>query len=96
MAVQVESYIPRCGDHVLHRPSGENWLVAYAEGDDIAWTGWPDGMARLHDCDVTYRCTDAEHAVAVEQWRHVRDDSRCGRVLRLYAPTLSSDRPDAE
>jgi len=76
--------IPRCGDKVLHRPSEETWLVAWAEGNDIAPSGWPNCMARLSDCDVTYRCSDAEHAKAVDDWRSVQDDSRGRRVLRLY------------
>jgi hypothetical protein len=77
--------LPRCGDTVRHRPTREKWIVAWAEGDDIAWTGWPDGMARLSDCDVIRRYTDAEHRAWVEKWRSTGDrDSRRSRVLRLY------------
>lgn len=78
---------PRCGDHVHHKPTGEKWVVAYADAEknDIAWAGWPDGRARLVDCEVIYRCTDAEHASAVELWRSSRDlTSRRATVLRLY------------
>jgi hypothetical protein len=77
---------PRCGDHVLHRPSGERWMVAYADADQdtIAWTGWPDGRANLSDCEVVYRCTDEEHRQAVEQWRAAQDSSRRTNVLARY------------
>jgi hypothetical protein len=76
--------IPRCGDHVLHTPSGETWEVAWAEGDDLAWAGWPDGTARVHDCRIVKRCTDAEHVAAVQQWKDLNDDTRPTRVRRLY------------
>lgn len=78
-----EPLIPRCGDSVRHR-SGEVWFVAWVEGDDIAWAGWPNGMARLADCELTYRCTDDEHVKAVREWEKVTDDSRAARVRRLY------------
>lgn len=80
--------LPRCGDVVFHRPSGERWIVAWAEGDDLAWTGWPNGVARLSDCDVVRRCTDAQHVKAVEMWlRPGQHDSRSARVRRLYGAT---------
>lgn len=77
---------PRCGDHVLHKPSGETWVVAYADGlrDEIAWAGWPDGRANLSDCEVVYRCTDEEHRQAVEAWRKATDSSRRTNVLARY------------
>ncbi len=78
---------PRCGDFVLHRPSGERWLVAYADPDrdDLAWFGWPNGLARLSDCEVVRRCTDDQHAKAVDEWRRSSgDDGRRNRVLRMY------------
>lgn len=57
----------RAGDHVLHTPTGETWVVAYVDGEDLTWGGWPDGMARTHDCTVTYRCTDEEHVAMLHQ-----------------------------
>lgn len=51
-----------CGDTVRHRPSGEEWLVAAADvqADDLMWCGWPEGMARASDCDVTKRASPEE------------------------------------
>ena len=80
--------IPRCGDHVRHGPSGENWLVAWAEGDDLAPAGWPTTIARLADCEVTRRCTDEEHVVAVRLWRNSQD-GHGPRVRRIYAAALT-------
>jgi hypothetical protein len=88
---------PRCGDRVLHRPSGEGWLVAFAdaEHDDIAWAGWPDGRARLSDCDVTYRCSDAEHRQAVLMWAKSKGgDNRRAAVMQRYGAAIQ-ESPDA-
>ncbi len=86
--------VPRCGDTVLHRPTGDLLEVAWAYGDDFAWFGWPDGRARLSDCDLIERCSDEEHAKAVSQWLDVERrpderghrDSRAGMVRHLYRP----------
>jgi hypothetical protein len=83
-ADQTDTTVPRCGDYVFHRPTEETWMVAWAEGEDLAWAGWPDGKARLSDCDVVYRCTGDEHRKAVDDWRNVTNDTRPHRVLRLY------------
>lgn len=85
--------LPRCGDTVRHRPTGETWLVAFAHRNEIAWCGWPDGRAHLSDCEVIERCSDEGHAKAVAMWlddRHVDDrgqiDTRVAMVRHLYRP----------
>ena len=40
------------GDTVLHKPTGEEWLVAGVKGDRLMWCGWPQGTASLNDCDL--------------------------------------------
>jgi hypothetical protein len=81
--------MPRCGDHVRHRPTGERWLVAWAEGDELAPAGWPTSMARLADCEVIHRCSDMEHAAAVREWGSSQGGHRT-RVLRLYGEALTN------
>jgi NTP pyrophosphatase (non-canonical NTP hydrolase) len=83
----------RCGDHVLHTPSGERWVVAWAEGELLAWAGWPNGIAQQADCSVIYRCSDEQHRQAVQEWAGSTDcDGRRARVLRLYgAATEAGD-----
>lgn len=79
--------IPRCGDTVHHRPSGEDWLVAYADParDELAWCGWPPGVAKLSDCDLVERCTDEEHAALVAQiLRMPGGDHRPDGVRRMH------------
>lgn len=51
----------RAGDKVHHTPTGEDWIVAYVDGEHMAWCGWPEGEAKVADCTVTEACTDAEH-----------------------------------
>ena len=58
----------RTGDTVLHRPSGEAWLVAYVDGPDLAWFGWPEGFARVDDCELVKACSDEEHEKALRKW----------------------------
>lgn len=83
----------RCGDHVLHVPSGEEWVVAYADYDTdrLAWAGWPDGTAPLNECERIKACSDDEHAAAVASWSTVRDDSRPSNVSRLYGPDKADE-----
>jgi hypothetical protein len=42
----------RTGDTVLHRPTGESWVVAYVINDRLAWCGWPEGEAKASDCEI--------------------------------------------
>lgn len=53
--------LPRAGDLILHRPSGETLMVAYVDGQNLAWCGWPAGEANLSDCEIKKPCTDEEH-----------------------------------
>ena len=79
--------IPRCGDTVHHRPSGEDWLVAYADParDEIAWCGWPPGVAKLSDCTLVRRCSAEEHAALVAQiLRMPGGDHRPDGVRRMH------------
>lgn len=88
----------RCGDTVLHYPSGETWTVAYAdyERDALAWMGWPEGFAKITDCILLASATDAEHREHVERWSKLTtNDHRPAVVRRLYGPTPQPDPPEA-
>ena len=71
-----------CGDHVLHRPSGETWVVAAADhaANDLMWCGWPEGMGRVSDCEVIKRATPEESAELHAQL----DGSRRRMADRVY------------
>lgn len=51
----------RCGDVVKHNPTGEEWIVAYVDGDRLAWCGWPPGEALTSDCTLVRAATDEQH-----------------------------------
>jgi hypothetical protein len=83
------AHTPRCGDHVRHGPTGETWVVAFADTKtgELAWAGWPPGRARIADCEVVYQCPDQTHRDSVESWRNSADSSTRDHVLRLYGAT---------
>lgn len=83
----------RCGDVVRHRPSGEEWLVAYAdyESGHLAWTGWPEGRASLADCDLVRSCDDAGHIASVRAWlKPGSGGHRAKAVRRLYPEAVAA------
>jgi hypothetical protein len=47
------------GDHVHHNPSGEDWVVAYVRGEHLVACGWPHSMARLADCHLIKKASEA-------------------------------------
>lgn len=47
------------GDHVLHRPSGETWVVAYVREGRLSACGWPDEVVPAADCELVKKA-DAE------------------------------------
>jgi hypothetical protein len=81
--------VPRCGDHVVEKTSRDKLVVAFADASQnvLAWSGWPDGRGDLSNYQIVYRCTDAEHQAAVEDWRKLGEregDTRRSNVLRRY------------
>jgi len=48
------------GDTVLHKPSGETWVVAAVEGEHLYWCGWPPGRAHLADCELLEKAKEGE------------------------------------
>lgn len=76
----------RCGDTVIHRPTGERWLVAHVDGEYLAWVGWPDGEARLSDCELVASCDDKAHLTLLRELA----GSRSGRRASVAARTLEA------
>lgn len=69
----------------MHIPTGEYWVVAFAENNDLSWCGYPEGLAQLKDCQLIERCSDTEHREWVERFRDNKTMSyRRSRVLALY------------
>lgn len=54
----------RTGDHVIHKPSRETWVVAWADHETgyMAPCGWPECQAKIVDCYVIREASDDEYA----------------------------------
>ncbi len=85
--------LPRCGDHVVFRPTGEMWLTAFAEGEVLVPAGLPIRMARIDDCDVVFRISDHDHERLVMVWEYARDDIRRPIIQRLYGKDRKTGKP---
>ena len=75
----------RCGDHVLHEPSGETWVVAYVRGDRLAWCGWPEGETTLAKCRLIKACTDEENADLLYEIAHSQNSTRTAMAKADFA-----------
>ncbi len=79
------------GDHVLHQPTGETWLVAYVEGDRLAWCGWPPGLAALSDCTLVMKAGTGERDALLCEMAEMNDgsDARCRYARRRLAQLVA-------
>lgn len=81
------------GDVVRHGPSNEEWVVAYADHErgDLAWCGWPEGIAKLSDCTLVRKATPKERADSIAAWcgKGLGSDHRASTVRRLYASEVN-------
>ena len=78
----VELMVP--GDHVLHAPTGETWVVAAADHvtGDLMACGWPETTARIGDCRIVRRASEAESEALHRQLT----GSRRAMAVRSYGP----------
>jgi len=76
----------RSGDVVLHRPSGENWLLAYGNDDsgrdEVAPCGWPLGIVRPSDCELLDAASDEKHVETLLLCARMRPNERGWTDLR--------------
>lgn len=83
----------RAGDVVFHRPSGETWVLAYADGAYVSACGWPESEARASDCDLVEAATDEEHEKMLREWGerpHYRDNGGTDRRHLVAARQLAA------
>lgn len=85
----------RTGDHVHHAPSGETWVVAWADHKTgyMAPCGWPECQAKISDCTITKRATDDECADLIKQLRESsrRDADNAARIAALSIAPSTAD-----
>lgn len=78
------------GDFVLHKPSGEEWVVAYVENGRVACCGWPYTLAELSDCQLTAKATPEKRQKLLEYLSNMSgDDPRKTYALRVIAEQSS-------
>lgn len=87
-----EQHKIRAGDHVEHKPSGEIWVVLWADHSTgyFAPAGWPPGQTKIETVNVHKALSDEEHNAyldAIEallnRGEHWLDGAR---ALRLHRP----------
>ena len=83
----------RAGDIVRHRPTCEEWTVAYVDGEHLASCGWPDGEVRVADCDLVAKCTDQKHLEMLRQIA-ASGGKRAQRASAALAAMVPEDRSD--
>jgi len=44
-------------DVVLHRPTNEQWVVAFVHDDHLTCCGWPESSAPISDCVLVQKAT---------------------------------------
>lgn len=65
------------GDAILHKPSGETWLVAFVRHGRLTACGWPESQVLLTDCELKRKATPgAKFSLLLEMERMSRPDSR--------------------
>lgn len=74
----------RTGDHVLHKPSGEEWLVAFVEDGRLCACGWPCSLVPATDCELVKSCSDDESRALLAEMASMNDasDPRCSYAKR--------------
>lgn len=78
------------GDTVLHRPTGEEWLVAGVENGRLMWYGWPPGTADVADCELIRKATTTERDKLLHELADMRNDDKRRRLAR----SVLSKSPD--
>lgn len=70
------------GDHVLHRPTGETWVVACVQGEHLSWCGYPEGRAALSDCDLVRKAGPEERRNLLADMARMDGSDHRGRYAR--------------
>lgn len=73
-------------DVVLHRPTGEEWLVAYVANGKVCCCGWPLSYAPVSDCDLVRKATAEERADLIRRMAEIsQPDPRRSYALEALA-----------
>lgn len=57
----------KTGDTVKHLPTGERWLIAWADEREVSACGWPETIAQASDCELIKSCSAEESLSLLKQ-----------------------------
>jgi hypothetical protein len=74
----------RAGDVVRHEPTGETWVLAWADGRHVCPCGWPVTMALACQCVLLEAATNKQYRDMLRVWAGGEEsDPRTRRCRRL-------------
>lgn len=73
------------GDVVLHKPTGEKWVVAYVSGENLCCVGWPESFAKVADCVLVRVATTEERRKLLESMASMQGDRTGYDSRKSYA-----------
>jgi len=79
------------GDTVHHGPTDESWLVAYVQGNKLAWCGWPEGEAALSDCTLLEKATPESRQLLLQDLAAMHGDDPRKRYAITVLEKLGAD-----
>jgi hypothetical protein len=80
----------RAGDIVLHRPSGERWMLACDEYQgEVVCCGWPETFAKASDCELRHAANDADRRTVLADVSRHHDTIRGRRAYSQLAATYA-------
>jgi len=82
------THVFRTGDVVKHNPSGETWVLAWGNEQEVIACGWPETVAKPSDCTLVVAATDEAHRKLVLEIAGKRNDdlrkSRCWDLVEKW------------
>lgn len=83
------------GDVVRHRPSGEEWLVAFVANGRLVNVGWPESSAPVGEFELVRKATP-EQRLALLRRMAESSGSRAAYARRTLAPPPPPEPPTVE
>ena len=90
------SHIFRSGDEVKHLPSGEEWVLAWGDRDNVSPCGWPETIGNASDCELIRAASDSEYLEMITTWSN--SQSKDYRILkcRKLLSAMTTNNPTSE
>ena len=73
LAEQPKPAVIDTADTVLHKPSGESWIVAFVQDGRLCACGWPLEFVPVEDCDLIEKATPESRAKLLRQMADISE-----------------------